>query len=327
MQTIVLFSAAIITGLILLTWSAGRFVTGSSALALSFNVSPLIIGLTIVAFGTSAPEMLVSAMAAWQGNSGIAIGNVIGSNIVNMTLVLGIAALITPLTISSQILNREFPLTLVVMLFALALIYDGVLSRLDGLLLMAGMILVVLWTLHLAHSASAHDPLTTSFSEEMPEVNSKRHTWWLVISGLVILLISSRLLVWGAVGIAHNFGISDLVIGLTIVAVGTSLPELAASVVAARKGEHDIAVGNVVGSSLFNILAVLGIAGIIGPGSFDTNILTRDYPLMISLAIVLFFMARGLRSSGHGTIQRWAGGMLLAVFVIYQAWLFLGRAA
>jgi cation:H+ antiporter len=322
MQTIVLFSFAIITGLILLTWSAGRFVTGSSALALSFNVSPLTIGLTIVAFGTSAPEMLVSAMAAWQGNSGIAIGNVIGSNIVNMTLVLGMAALITPLTISSQTLNREFPLTLVVMLFALALIYDGLLSRLDGILLMAGMILVILWTLHLAHSAPAQDPLTSSFSEEMPEVNSKHYTWWLVISGLVVLLISSRLLVWGAVGIAQSLGITDLVIGLTIVAVGTSLPELAASVVAAMKGEHDIAVGNVVGSSLFNILAVLGIAGIVGPGSFDSIVLNRDYPLMIVLAVILYLMARGLRSSGYGSIQRWAGGTLLTVFIIYQAWLF-----
>ncbi len=324
MQTIVLFSAAIITGLILLTWSADRFVIGASGLALSFNISPLIIGLTIVAFGTSAPEMLVSAMAAWQGNSGIAIGNVIGSNIVNMTLVLGLAALIIPLTIRSQTLNREFPLTIVVMFFALALIYDGVLSRLDGLLLMAGMILVVMWTLHLAHSASANDPLTSSFSDEMPEVDSKRHVWWLVISGLVILLISSRLLVWGAVGIAHSFGISDLVIGLTIVAVGTSLPELATSVVAARKGEHDIAVGNVVGSSLFNTLAVLGIAGIVGPGNFDTIVLTRDYPLMITLAIALYLMARGVRRTGHGSIQRWAGGLLLAVFVIYQTWLFLG---
>ena len=323
MQEMVLFGIAIVVGLVILTWSAGRFVDGASGLARHFGVSPLIIGLTIVAFGTSAPEMLVSATAAWQGNSGLAIGNAVGSNIVNMTLVLGVSALIIPLKIQSQTLNREFPLTLVVMLFALALIWNGVLSRIDGLLLVAAMVAVVFWTLHLARAAPSDDPLATDFAVEMPETVPASRTWWLVLSGLILLLISSRLLVWGAVGTAQSFGVSDLVIGLTIVAVGTSLPELAASVTAARKGEHDIAVGNVVGSSLFNILAVLGISGIVGPGPFDTVVLTRDYPLMVGLAIALYLLARGIRKSGHGTIQRWAGGLLLAVFVIYQAWLFL----
>ena len=323
MQEMVLFSIAIVAGLVILTWSAGRFVDGASGLARHFGVSPLIVGLTIVAFGTSAPEMLVSATAAWQGNSGLAIGNAVGSNIVNMTLVLGVAALIIPLKIHSQTLNREFPLTLVVMLFALALIWNGVLSRIDGLLLVAAMVAVVFWTLHIAHVAPSDDPLATDFADEMPETIPASRTWWLLLSGLILLLVSSRLLVWGAVGTAQSFGVSDLVIGLTIVAVGTSLPELAASVTAARKGEHDIAVGNVVGSSLFNILAVLGISGIVGPGPFDTAVLIRDYPLMVGLAIALYLMARGIRKSGHGTIQRWAGGLLLAVFVIYQGWLFL----
>ena len=323
MQEMVLFGIAIVVGLVILTWSAGRFVDGASGLARHFGVSPLIVGLTIVAFGTSAPEMLVSATAAWQGNSGLAIGNAVGSNIVNMTLVLGVAALIVPLKINSQTLNREFPLTLVVMLFALALIWNGVLSRIDGLLLAAAMVAVVFWTLHLARVAPSDDPLATDFADEMPETVAASRTWWLVLSGLILLLVSSRLLVWGAVGTAQHFGVSDLVIGLTIVAVGTSLPELAASVTAARKGEHDIAVGNVVGSSLFNILAVLGISGIVGPGPFDTVVLTRDYPLMVGLAIALYLLARGIRKSGHGTIQRWAGGLLLAVFVVYQGWLFL----
>lgn len=321
-----IFGLAVVAGLGLLTWSADRFVTGASGLARSFGVSPMIIGLTIVAFGTSAPEMLVSAMAAWQGNSGLAIGNAVGSNIANMALVLGVAALIAPLTVHSQTLSREFPLMLLVMLAALALIWNGVLSRLDGLLLLIGMLMLLLWTLHLARSAPPDDPLLEEFSEELSEASPTGRTWWWLFSGLVVLLISSRLLVWGAVGIAQTFGVSDLAIGLTIVAVGTSLPELAASVVAARKGEHDIVVGNVVGSNLFNILAVLGIAGVIGPGGFDEAVLTRDFPLMIGLAIALFLMARGIRNSGHGSIRRWAGGVLVAVFAAYQVWIFLAAA-
>lgn len=326
MQQIILLIIALIAGLGLMGWSADRFVTGASGLARGFGVAPLIIGLTIVAFGTSAPEMLVSAMAAWQDNSGIAIGNAVGSNIANMSLVLGVAALIAPLTVHSQTLNREFPLMLGVMLAALALLWNGVLSRLDGSILLAGMVVLVFWTIHLARSAPPDDPLETEFTAKLPETISVGATWWPLISGLILLLISSRLLVWGAVGIAQTFGVSDLVIGLTIVAVGTSLPELAASVAAVRKGEHDIAVGNVVGSNLFNILAVLGIAGVIGPGGFDTAVLRRDFPLMIGLAIVLYIMARGLRNSGHGSIRRWAGGVLVAVFVSYQLWIFFGAA-
>jgi len=326
MQQIILLIIAIIAGLGLLSWSADRFVTGASELARGFGVAPLIIGLTIVAFGTSAPEMLVSAMAAWQDNSGIAIGNAVGSNIANMALVLGVAALIAPLTVHSQTLNREYPLMLVVMLVALALLWNGVLSRLDGSILLAGMVVLVFWTIHLARSAPPDDPLETEFTAKLPETVSLGATWWLLLSGLILLLISSRLLVWGAVGIAQAFGVSDLVIGLTIVAVGTSLPELAASVAAVRKGEHDIAVGNVVGSNLFNILAVLGIAGVIGPGGFDAAVLTRDFPLMIGLAIALYIMARGLRNSGHGSIRRWAGGVLVAVFVSYQLWIFFAVA-
>ena len=322
MQDIVLFGLAVIVGLGLLSWSADRFVTGASELARELGVSPMIIGLTIVAFGTSAPEMLVSAMAAWQGNSGLAIGNAVGSNIANMALVLGVAALITPLMVQSRTLSREFPLMVLVMLAALALLWDGELTRVDGVVLLVGMFLLVLWTIHLARTAPADDPLESEYAEELPGDVSSGAAWWLLLSGLLLLLISSRLLVWGAVGIAEMFGVSDLVIGLTIVAVGTSLPELAASVAAVRKGEHDMAVGNIIGSNLFNILAVLGIAGVIGPGGFDAEVLTRDFPIMIGLAVALYLMARGLRKTGHGCIQRWAGALLLAVFVAYQAWLF-----
>jgi len=320
------FGAAVLVGLGLLTWSADRFVAGAAGLARAMGVSTLIIGLTIVAFGTSAPEMLVSAMAAWQGNSGIAIGNAIGSNIANMALVLGTTALIAPLSVHSSTLNREFPLMLGIMLATLALLWNGVLSRWDGLLLLAGMAALVLWTIHLARTTGSDDPLVAEFSEEIPQAMPLGRAWWLLLSGLVLLLASSRLLVWGAVGIAEHFGVSDLVIGLTIIAIGTSLPELAASIVAARKGEHDIAVGNVVGSNLFNILAVLGIAGTIGPGPFDRLVLLRDFPLMLGLAVVLYLMARGFSRRGEGTIERWAGAVLLATFLAYQAGLFYGAA-
>lgn len=326
MQEIFLFGFTIVTGLVLLTWSADRFVTGASGLAHSFGIAPLIIGLTIVAFGTSAPEMLVSAIAAWQGNSGIAIGNAVGSNITNMALVLGVAALIAPLSVRSQTLNREFPLMVVVMLAALALLWDGVLSRVDGFILLAGMVALVFWTIYLARSAPPDDPLEVDFTAAMPKTVSTGDTWWLLLSGLVLLLISSQMLVWGAVGMAESFGVSDLVIGLTIVAIGTSLPELAATVAAVRKGEHDMAVGAIVGSNLFNILAVLGIAGAVGPGGFDAAVLTRDFPLMIGLAIALYLMARGLRNSGSGNIIRVEGGLLLVVFVGYQLWIFLDAA-
>ncbi len=316
------FFAAVVAGLAVLTWSADRFVEGAAGLARAMGVSPLIIGLTIVAFGTSAPEMLVSAVAALEGNSGIAIGNAIGSNIANMALVLGVTALIAPLSVHSSTLNREFPLMLAAMAGVFALLWNGTLGRVDGILLLAAMAGLVLWTIHLARTTSADDPLVAEYGEEIPEAMPPARAWLLLVTGLLLLLVSSKVLVWGAVGIARAFGVSDLVIGLTIIAIGTSLPELAASVMAARKGEDDIAVGNVVGSNLFNILAVLGIAGAIGPGPVDSMVLVRDFPLMLGLAVVLYFMARGLRREGGGTIERWAGLVLVSTYAAYQFGLF-----
>ena len=326
MLEIILFITAVITSLGLLGWGADRFVTGASGLAYSYGVSPLIIGLTIVAFGTSAPEMLVATMASLQGNTGIAIGNAIGSNIANIALVLGIAALIKPMTVQSQTLNREFPLMLLVMLTGLVLIWDGWFSRLDGILLLTGMLILVVWIIHLARSASPDDRLKTEFITEISTGASSGRTAWMLFSGLVLLLVSSRMMVWGAVNIATTFGISDLVIGLSIVAIGTSLPELAATIAAVRKGEHDLAIGNVVGSNMFNILAVFGIAGVISPGEFDQVVLSRDFPVMIGLTVALYLMARGLRNSSQGRIQRWEGGLLLTVFIAYQVWVFLDVA-
>ncbi|WP_457668657.1 calcium/sodium antiporter [Thiolapillus sp.] len=317
------FFLGILCGLAVLVWSADRFVAGAAGLAKALGVSTLIIGLTVVAFGTSAPEMLVSAVAALQGNSGLAIGNAIGSNIANMALLLGVTAIIAPLTVHSNTLNREFPLMLIVMVAALGLLWNGMLSRMDGLLLLTGMVAVVLWTIHLARTSGARDPLIEELAEEIPAHMPKGKAWWLLASGLVLLLASSKLLVWGAVGIAQYYGVSDLVIGLTIIAIGTSLPELAASIMAARKNEHDIAVGNVVGSNLFNILAVLGIAGAIAPTEVEEAVLYRDFPLMLALSVVLYLVARGFSREGHGIIRRWAGLVLLVVFLVYQVSLFL----
>ena len=320
------FVAALIAGLALLAWSADRFVEGAAGLARALGVSTLIIGLTVVSFGTSAPEMLVSAVAAWQGNSGIALGNAIGSNITNMGLVLGTTALLVPLCVHSSTLNREFPLMLIVMLATMALLWNGVLGRIDGLLLLAGLVGLVAWTVHLARSSPPDDPLVVEYGEEIPKEMPVGKAWLLLTLGLLLLLFSSKLLVWGAVGIAQHFGISDLVIGLTIVAIGTSLPELAASVVAARKGEDDIAVGNIIGSNLFNLLGVLGIAGIIGPAVVEPAVLKRDFPLMLGLSVALYLMARGLRRNGAGTIERWAGLLLVSVYFTYQFVLFHGMA-
>ena len=324
MEQIFFYSGAVIIGLALLAWSSDRFVDGASGVAQFFGISPLVIGLTIVAFSTSAPEMLVSALSAWQGNNGIAIGNAVGSNIANMTLVLGISGLITPLVVGPQTLHRETPTLLLGMLFALAILaWDDVLSRLDGILLMSAMVLTICLTLYQARKDSTHIQTFTDLEQSAPQKISGQIVWWL-ISGLIVLLASAQLLVWGAVGIAHTFGVSDLVIGLTIVAVGTSLPELAASISAIKKGEHDIAVGNVIGSSLFNILAVLGIVGIVGPNPFDGAVLVRDYPLMLALVVIFYLITRRGPRNQPFVIQRWVGGALLLLFCIYQGAILIG---
>ena len=312
---------AIACGFALLTWSADRFVVGASAIAYNLEISPLIIGLTIVSIGTSAPEILVSAVAAWQGNSGLAVGNALGSNIINIGLVLGVAALLMPLNVHSSIVRRELPVLLLIMLVALLLLLDGTLGRLDGTLLVTGMCLLLLWVTRVGiKSADARDPMSAEFAEEIPtDMGMGKAVFW-VVAGALLLLFSSRLLVWGAVSVAHAMGISDLVIGLTVVALGTSLPELAASVIAARKGEHDIAIGNVVGSNMFNLLAVVGIAGIIAPmPSIDAEVLTRDWPTMVVMTIALLVMAYGFR--GEGRINRFEGLLLLASYLAYTVYL------
>lgn len=311
---------AILTGFLLLIWSADRFVIGASGIALNFGVSPLIIGLTIVGFGTSAPEMIVSGVATYEGTPNLAVGNALGSNITNIALVLGITALVTPLMVHSKILKREYPIMFMIMLIAWALLWDGELGRIDGIILLSGMFALLAFITLIGikenKQAGSPDPLKEEFCEEIPrDMSTPMAFLWLLI-GLLLLLISSRLLIWGAVNIAHAFHVSDLIIGLTIVAVGTSLPELAASVTSALKGEHEIAIGNIIGSNMFNLLGVLGIPGIMTGAILDPSVLSRDYPVMIALSVLLFIFAYGFK--GEGRLNRFEGGILLICYIAYM---------
>ncbi|MBD3669394.1 MAG: calcium/sodium antiporter [Gammaproteobacteria bacterium] len=306
---------AIIVGFIMLVWGADRFVIGAAALARNLGVPPLIIGLTVVGFATSAPEMLVSGMAAWGGNSGMGVGNAVGSNITNIALVLGATALIKPMTVHSGVLQREFPMMFLAILFALMLLLDGVLSFWDGIFMLGGLLLIIYWIVNISLRTRKRDPMTVEYEAEIPKEVPTWKASALLILGIVVLLVSSRILVWGAVEIAVAFGISDLIIGLTVVAIGTSLPELAASIMSALKNEHDIAIGNVIGSNIFNILGVLGLPGVINAYQLEPDFMVRDLPMMIGLSIALFVMAYGFR--GTGRLNRYEGGALLLVFVGY----------
>lgn len=325
-----LSSIAILSGFLLLIWSADRFVMGASGIALNFGVSPLVIGLTIVGFGTSAPEMIVSGVAAYEGTPNLAVGNALGSNITNIALVLGITALVTPLMVHSKILKREYPIMFMIMILAWGLLWDGELSPTDGYILILGMFalmaFITLMGLHEKKQLNEKDPLDEEFNEEIPRGMSTSAAFFWLLLGLIILLVSSRLLIWGAVNIAHAFHISDLVIGLTIVAIGTSLPELAASITSALKGEHEIAIGNIIGSNMFNLLGVLGIPAIMTGALFDINItldpsvLNRDYPVMMALSILLFVFAYGFK--GNGRLNRIEGSILLMCYVAYMIVIF-----
>lgn len=309
---------AVITGLVLLTWSADRFVGGAAALARILGAPPLLIGITIVGIGTSAPEILVSLSASLNGTPNLAVGNAIGSNITNVALVLGLTALITPLSVHSGVLQREWPMVLVVSILAFIFCADLHLSTWEGGALILGFVAVFAWMIHVGRADRSGDPMLeeiASHEEELPEM-SNRAAWLWVAVGLLMLPLSAQLLVFGATNIAQHYGVSDLVIGLTIVAIGTSLPELAASLTAAVRNEHDLAIGNVIGSNMYNLLAVLGVAGVLAPLAVDRHVLLRDLPLMIALTLVLFVMS--LNYHGKGRITRLEGLALLVTFVAYQ---------
>lgn len=313
--------AAIIFGFALLIWSADKFVLGASNTARSFNISPLIVGVVIVGLGTSAPEMLVSAMAAMDGKTGLSIGNAIGSNITNVGLMLGVTALFYPLQIHSKLLKREMPVLLAVILFSYFVLWDGKLDFINGVALLAMMFAMVSYTVWEAKSNTG-DSLPQELIDDMPEeIGRGAALKWLFI-GIVLLIASSRILVWGAVEVAEFYQVSDLIIGLTIVAIGTSLPELAATLAAARKKEYDLAVGNIVGSNIFNILGVMALPGLIHPDGFDAEVLTRDFPVMIGLTLTLMLFSIAWRKGKTGVLGRVEGAILVLGYIGYMVWLF-----
>lgn len=310
---------AIAAGLALLVWSADRFVEGAAVTAGHFGMPPLLIGMVVVGFGTSAPEMVVSALAATQGNPGLALGNAYGSNITNIALILGITALISPIAVHSQVMRKELPILALITLLAFWQLWDGMLSFVDALVLIAVFFGLLAWSIRQGMTRKT-DAMGIEVEAELKvhDMPVRKAVLWLIV-GLLLLIVSSRVLVWGAVDLASAFGVSDLIIGLTIVAVGTSLPELASSVIAARKGEHDLALGNILGSNLFNTLAVVGIAGLISPMAVAPEVLSRDLVVMAALTLSLFALGYGFR--GPGRINRIEGGLLLACFVGYTAYL------
>jgi len=311
---------ALIAGLILLVWSADRFVEGAAATARYFGMPPLLIGMVIVGFGTSAPEMVVSALAAFDGSPGIALGNAYGSNIANIALILGVTAVISPIMVYSTVLRKELPILTFVTLVSIGLIADLDITKVDAAVLLLIFCGLMIWTVYQGlkqkSDSLAEEVNATRAEKAMP---LKQAVFWLV-TGLLILIASSRILVWGAVEIAQIFGVSDMIIGLTIVAIGTSLPELASSVIAARKGEHDIALGNILGSNLFNTLAVVGIAGMIHPFSVAPETLSRDMVVMGALTVSLFIIGYGFKKR-QGRINRIEGTVLLLAYLGYAAWL------
>ncbi len=312
--------AAVIFGLILLVWSADKFVGGASATATHFGMPPLLIGMLIIGFGTSAPEMVVSALAASQGNPGLALGNAYGSNITNIALIIGLVALISPINVHSQVVRKELPILLGITLLAGYQLMDGQLSRNDAWVLLIVFFVLMGWSIYQG-LRSRGDALEADYDQELKDnaMPLRPALIWLVV-GLVLLVISSRILVWGAVYIAQSLGVSDLIIGLTIVAIGTSLPELASALVAIRKNEHDLALGNVIGSGLFNTLAVVGIAAGIAPMAVESVVLYRDWVVMFALTLGLLLMCFTYKAR-LGRINRLEGGCLMAVYVAYTGYL------
>ena len=318
-----LFSVALLAGFFFLIFSADFFIKGTSAIARNLGVPPLIIGLTIVGLGTSAPEMLVAGVASFQGNNGLATGNAIGSNIANIGLVLGSTALVAPILIKSSLLKRELPILLSISIISYLLVIDGDLSRIDGIILITGLAAFLYWLLRSAQQNKRQkaDPLATEFDDEIPTDLNNIAAFSYAISGLIGLVVSSKLLVWAAVNIATSFGVSDLVIGLTIIAIGTSLPELAASIMSVVRKEPDLAVGNIIGSNAFNLLAVLCLPGLIQPGTVDPQLVSRDFPIMLGFTLLLFFFSYNFK--GEPKINRLKGAAFVIFFAAYLSKVYL----
>ena len=308
----------IVAGLTLLIWGADRFVHGASATARNMGVAPLLIGLTIVAFATSAPEILVSAVAASQGEPGLAFGNAIGSNIVNIGLVLGVTALIRPIPLESATLRREMPALLAVSLLTVSLFLDTRLSRPDGIVMLTGLAIVMIWFVRIGIRSAENDPIKMDYEAEIPkDVSTRTAVIWIVI-GLVVLLIGAEWLVSGSIGVAQSLGVSEVVIGITIVAFGTSVPELAVSLVSALRGEYGLAIGNIVGSNIFNLLAVIGIAATVHPATVAPSVLSLHIFVMVAFTLVLFAMTYDY--DGKARLSRLEGAALLIAYFSYSAY-------
>ncbi|MCG8325997.1 MAG: calcium/sodium antiporter [Thiotrichales bacterium] len=314
-----LASFGLIAGLGCLVYGADRFVTGAGSTARNIGISPLIIGLTIIGFATSAPEILVGSVAAWQGKTEIAIGNAIGSNIANISLVLGMTAAILPVTVNSKTLLREYGFMMAAIGLALLVLFDQHLSRMDGGLLLCAMGIITWLIIIFSRQSKQSDLLLNELHQELKTPLSMQRSLVYLLLGLVFLVGGAELLVRSAVVIARHFGLSDLIIGLTIIAIGTSLPELAASLMSVIKKEAELAIGNVIGSNMFNMLAVLSIPALIRPTEFDRAVLLRDYPIMLGLSLLMGWM---VFIHGAGRFSRAEGVFLLVCFCAYQYLLF-----
>ncbi len=308
----------VVAGLILLIWGADRFVHGAAASARNLGVAPLLIGLTVVALATSAPEILVSVVAAIDDQPGLAYGNAIGSNIVNVGLVLGLTAMIRPIKLESATLRREMPALLAVSLLTVSLFLDAYLSRIDGVVMLTGLVIVMVWLTRLGMRSAANDPIKIDYEAEIPsDVSMPMAVVWLII-GLGILLVGAKMLEHGAVGIAEMLGVSEVVIGVTIVAFGTSLPELAVSLASALKGEYGLAIGNIVGSNIFNLLAVIGVAATIAPSALAPSVLSLHIFVMVAFTLVLYAMTYDY--DGKAELSRLEGAALLIAYLAYDGY-------
>ena len=311
----------LVAGLLLLIWGADRFVYGAAASARNLGVPPLLIGMTVVGAATSAPELLVSVIAAFRNEPGLAIGNAIGSNIVNIGLVLGCVALVRPIQLRSATLRREMPALLAVSLLTVSLFLDSRLSRVDGLVMISGLVIVLVWLARLSMRSAPTDPIKQEYEAEIPvNVGMGRAVVWLVV-GLVMLLFGAQLLVDGASDIARQLGVSEVVIGILLIAFGTSLPELAVSLVSALKGEYGLAIGNIVGSNIFNMLAVIGAAATIRPLTLEPEVLSLHVFVMVAFTLVLFAMTYDYE--GKSELSRIEGAALLAAFLAYDTYVVL----
>jgi cation:H+ antiporter len=313
-----LYVLSMLVGLGLLVWGADRMVVGAAVTANNMGVSPMLVGLTVVGFATSAPEMLVSGAAALHGAPNLAVGNALGSNIANIGLVLATAAILQPLVVHSQTLRRELPVMLAVSVLPVLLFPDQTLGRLDGIFLLLVFIGFLYWIIQLGIRTHGHDPIESEYSEDLPSGVTPGKAWLWIFVGLAVLVLGSEFLVSGAKNFAQALGISELVVGVTVLAVGTSLPELAVSVVSVRKGHHGLALGNIIGSNAFNTLAVLGVAATIQPVKLDPDTVRLHLPAMLAFTVAFFFIAYNY--NGTMRVSRLSGVLLLIGFITYHSY-------